>query len=51
MLRNRENVIAKLIHLKKNDNNQFPGFYGWFDINPKTLFIEIIIQSAKEKFI
>ena len=26
-----------------------PGFYGWFDINRKTLFTETVIQSAREK--
>ena len=40
---------AKLISLKKKWEALIPGFYGWFDINQKTLFIETVIQSAREK--
>ena len=41
---------AKLISLKQKWEAPIPGFYGWFDINRKILFIEeTVIQSAREK--
>ena len=40
---------AKLISLKEKWEALIPRFYGWFDINQKTLFIETVVQSAREK--
>ena len=40
---------AKLISLEEKWKALIPGFYGWFDISRKTLFIETVIRSAREK--
>ena len=40
---------TKLISLEEKWEVLIPGFYGWFDNNRKTLFIETVIQSAREE--
>ena len=37
---------AKLISLKEKWEALIPEFYGWFDINRKTLFTGTVVQSA-----
>ena len=38
-----DDLNAKLISLKEKCEALIPGFYGWFDINRKTLFIETVM--------
>ena len=37
---------AKLISLKEKWEALIPEFYGWFDINRKTLFTGTVVQSV-----
>ena len=46
---NTDDFNAKLISLKEKWEALISGFYGCFDITRKTLFVETVIQSAREK--